>query len=646
MLQGILRRILPFVLLTAHIVFLGDSDLAHANDLLETDWNRYSLEEQRKLNTFFDEIQAAIPPKLLSSIQHPIYVEFISFNTGNIFGRLRQSLFSSKIQLARTLLPNIMDGTSGSRRLASHHHDYYTFSKAIVIHELSHAYDAGTWLATLNYLTGRLGRISGDRQFLNLLSWENSYLSTTKTQTNTLVSRSPDPYEYKDPSESFAVNMEFFLLDPFFGCKKPAVYKYLKRHFDFIPFTKLNCNTNDWVPALGNSLSETPVSMQRIDLSRLYEIHYLQATGGNNFLSRWGHSMIRLVMCSSHRAEKGPKCLTEDVQDHLVLSYRANLGDLGDLGDLLSQNWKLLKQVPPSELFVLRMPDLITTYTRDDLRDLISIPLSLTEDQQKMMVYRALEQIWTYRGRYTFVTRNCATEAETLLSCCLESGNSYFLDSKTPLGLFHQLLKNNLTQESKYWDKQGSIIDEAQAERAGYFFKSKRAQLEENYEALPELKEYFGNQSMENYLNYSSADKRLAAYQEMISFSGADSQGKINISARFFVLEAQLLRMRKTTFLNKVTDEFFGNSQKRSESIAEYRKWLQLTQPRNLIQSGYGIPSEEQMNQAFESRIVPKALDLSLLRKQVMEEAKIFFPNESNELTLTRENLDIFITGI
>src|SRR3546814_13852419 len=46
----------------------------------------------------------------------------------------------------------------------------------------------------------------------------------------------------------------------------------------------------------------------------------------SNGVSRWGHSMLRLVICAPDRP-RGPDCRL-DLDQHLVLSYRAFVGDV------------------------------------------------------------------------------------------------------------------------------------------------------------------------------------------------------------------------------------------------------------------------------------------------------------------------------
>ena len=85
-------------------------------------------------------------------------------------------------------------------------------------------------------------------------------------------------------------------------------------------------------------------------------------------MSRWGHSMLRLVICAPGRA-RGPDCRL-DLQYHRVLSFRAFVGDVQ------ISSWRGLTGSYPSRLFVLPLEQVIEEYTKVELRGLQSIPLA------------------------------------------------------------------------------------------------------------------------------------------------------------------------------------------------------------------------------------------------------------------------------
>ena len=52
-----------------------------------------------------------------------------------------------------------------------------------------------------------------------------------RSSHNAFSDRSPDGYELASPVEFVAVNLEYFLLDPAYACRRPALYHYFAAHF-------------------------------------------------------------------------------------------------------------------------------------------------------------------------------------------------------------------------------------------------------------------------------------------------------------------------------------------------------------------------------------------------------------------------------
>ena len=92
---------------------------------------------------------------------------------------------------------------------------------AAVIHELAHFYDRTPQ-----------GRLSRDPRLLDLAGWQVSPMRLgLRTSHNAFSDRSPDRYELESPVEFVAVNLEYFLLDPAYACRRPALYRYFAAHF-------------------------------------------------------------------------------------------------------------------------------------------------------------------------------------------------------------------------------------------------------------------------------------------------------------------------------------------------------------------------------------------------------------------------------
>lgn len=237
-----------------------------------------------------------------------------------------------------------------------------------------------------------------------------------------------DSYELSSKYEYSAVNFESFILDPEYQCRRPTLNKYFTEHFNVIPFPRISCNSTKTIYTSG----QEPQKFE-LDISRVYQIHYLHASEGEAIISSFGHSMIRVVMCKEGR-EIGPDCLN-DLEDDVVLSFRANVHDIRQ--DAI----KGISGEYPSQLFVFNLRDIISEYNILELRDLYSYPLNLTYEEKEAFLNRSLETYWEYLGSYKFFTNNCATETYNLIVGVNKKLDNKLFSSITPNGILKDLMK-------------------------------------------------------------------------------------------------------------------------------------------------------------------------------------------------------------
>lgn len=280
-----------------------------------------------------------------------------------------------RIQLSLTLLDEATEDPATSAALPA------------LIHELAHFYDRTD-----------AGGLSKDPRLLDLAGWQVAPLRFgLRSPHNRFSDRSPDAYELESPAEFVAVNLEYFLLDPQYACRRPALFRHFSAHFDWAP------PSNPCAPAspyLQAEKGEPP--LLDLDPVRVYAVDYLLAEGNEKAMSRWGHSMLRLVVCAPDRAP-GPDCRL-DLAYHRVLSFRAFVGDVQ------ISNWRGLTGSYPSRLFLLSLDQVVNEYTKVELRGLRSVPLRLEPEEIAGLLGRASQLHWSYDGRYYFVTNNCAVE--------------------------------------------------------------------------------------------------------------------------------------------------------------------------------------------------------------------------------------------
>ncbi|MDI9239515.1 zinc-dependent peptidase [Lysobacter sp. LF1] len=455
-----------------------------------------------------------------------------------------------ELLLNRALLPSLLGASDAQAR-----HD----ALATVLHELAHYHDRGAH-----------GGISRDPRFLDLAGWQVRATRFTtqlagRARENRFVDRSPDPYELTRPTEFFAVNVEHFLLDADYACRRPALHRYFSQRLGAPPGQGgVDCARD--MPYLDAGEGEGG-ALGTIDPARVYAIDYLLAEGNAQPMSRWGHSMLRLVVCAPGR-EPGPDCRF-DLAYHRVLSFRAFVDDVQ------ISSWSGLTGRYPSRLFVLPMAQVIDEYTKVELRGLRSIPLKLDRDEVASVLERAAQLHWSYDGRYYFLGNNCAAETWKLLHDGVPRLAGQGIGSITPTGLLRRLEKAGVADASV-------LDDDAQALRLGYRFASQRTWFQQMYEVAREQLE-LPHRDVEDWIGLSPQARRPWL-----------ERADLRASAALLVLEQAALRRGELRVREQLKKRYLRDDARGGPDDA-VRRLLQeseaLGRPARLIDSGgYGLP--------------------------------------------------------
>lgn len=328
---------------------------------------------------------------------------------------------------------------------------------ATLIHELSHVYDGLNVmdpterafkehclqgdLRSLNLqcegIVSRNKGVSQHPDFLRSVGWLVDQNLNSVRRGSQMTIRSPDHYEFKSPEEAFAVNMEYFLLDAEFKCRRPSAYQMLRNILKHDPFSEIQCDRFSNTVFLWSSSPALEESFVFIPRERLYKIHWLHAGEGEAAMSSFGHSMLHLVICAPD-TPMGPACVN-DLSHHLVLTFRARVESIE------IESLKGLNGSYPSVLFVERFRSILGEYAKDELRNLYSFPLEISRQEMNHILDTALELHWSYEGRYYFFSNNCATESVGILKRAIgDSFRFHNLTSHRPDILVQQLQQSGL----------------------------------------------------------------------------------------------------------------------------------------------------------------------------------------------------------
>jgi hypothetical protein len=586
--------------------------------------------------------------------------------------RFLQNSKTRRIQLHSGFLTHITPQADLDKQdFACGHKSFYRWALATALHEIIHLYDfenvpahndpqeirqraqcrkeqaqRGRGQARIlspecRRLLQQQHSISDRDDFLNIASFKSGFIqkkSLNVLHKTSLQHRSPDPYEFTNPQEALAVNMEYFLLDPEYACRRPQMARFLSKAFQ-LPPPQASC---DSFRRIRISSSHQQINIwQDLDPSRVYQIHYLLAGPGEKTMSRFGHSMFRIILCAPERKEASEACLN-DISHHIVVSYRADVSSL----EINSMDGVLGKY--PSMLFLLRLPEVITEYNYGEDRDLYSIPLLLNSSEKTSFIERVVENFWEYRGRYFFLTNNCATESANFLWGALAPFRSDLRTSSpiiTPQGVGQALARYGLIEGS--WD---IARLEQEGTRSVHFFPAAHRHGVMAFQKLLELQAIPSHLNAKIYLDELQPQQRRELYTQAKAKFVEEPQVLRQIALNFYALE-NIRRQRVMAIFKNELIEVFESLKDTPKLQAEINRVATESfsirdklLPWNVAQAGYGIPSQ---NETLSAQVLSKnEARMFELQNQALEQLKELPFVASSEMNSVRENLQFYMNEI
>lgn len=627
-------------LLGCALTLLGTPALAGLQ--LELQAAGLAPQQAQATQALLDEALAKLPPRFKQQLDRRIEVSWSDNMPADAYG---QASLVSTLQLNRRLLPGLTDGSAAQERTNRPHGTVREELLATVLHELTHIYDrARLWpsaehslIARCKRQQGTVGKIglpeqcrgqaerrftlSDDPRLLDLAGWQQ-YVGRRgeREQHNGQFLRSPDSYELSSPKEYIAVNMEYFLLDPSYGCRRPALNQYLADHFGWAP-EQATCAKGLPFLNAGSDFARQPLG--EIDPERVYEVDFLLAEANQNLVSRWGHSMLRLVICKPGRP-RGPDCRL-DLEQHLVLSYRAFVNDVQ------LSSWDGLVGAYPSRLFVLPLAQVIDEYTKTELRSLASVPLKLNRDEIENLVRQAAEMHWSYDGNYWFLSNNCAVESLKLLRSGTANPRLNDLDSIMPNGLLAVLKGRGLADTSV-------LDDPREALRLGYRFDSYRDRYQAMFDVLKQQLPV-KQDKVEDWLAQDAEQRR-----------GWFLQADLRTSAALLLLEQASLRRQLLLAQDEVKQRYLNAAALKDGSINKADQTLKqmlansgfLSRPAELLDTkGYGLPQPDERKHLEKVSSERQAQLLRLSTDLDREVRALLEPSRAKEIAAVEANVKL-----
>lgn len=551
--------------MAALALFAGVTGAAAAAPRLRLDEAGLAAKEIAASHELFSAAEARLTPAMRQRLAGDITVRWSATLDERVHGRARRD---GVLLLNRRLLPDLLALPDAAGR---------TTALTALLHELAHLLDRAT--------AG--GPMSRDPRLLDLAGWQvratpGLTLLMGRARGNRFRERSADPYELHNPREYVAVNLERYLLDADYACRRPALYRYFAQRWGPSPVADASgcavgfayVDAGD-VGVGADAAMATGGRLGTLDPERIYQVDYLLAEGNDAMMSRWGHSMLRLVICAPGRP-LGPDCRL-DLEHHRVLSFRAFVGDLQ------ISSWRGLTGRYPSRLFVLPLDQVIDEYTKVELRGLRSLPLRLERAEIASLVERAAQLHWSYDGRYFFLGNNCAVETYKLLRDGVPRLRAVDLGGITPTGLSRRLQRAGIADG-------GVLADSVRALREGYRFDSLRERFQTLFE-VARAQTGLPQRRVEDWLDASPQQRR--PWLERADLKAAAALLVLEQAAR----RQQQLRVRdafKRRYLR--SDDPAGDLHEAAGTLQTLlRETSWMSRPADLLAgTGYGLPQADE----------------------------------------------------
>jgi hypothetical protein len=584
-----------------------------------------SAEEISASRALLEQARALLPPNFGADLAQPIRVQWSDQLPGEVYGRSNRKAY---IRLNRQLLDILLDPQSVHTPSVNQHRSRQQDVLATLLHELLHLYDSAAVRkpqrppARCRVLepspeckvpAAPRFRLSEQPRLLELAGWPNkAAIGDGRVTQNQMRVRSPDAYELQSPQEFLAVNFEYFLLDPQYACRRPQLAGWLAEQFQWHPPSQ-DCSQG--MPHLSAGRNFQRQAIGSLDPERIYQVDYLQAEANAQWMSRWGHSMLRLVICQPGRP-RGEDCRL-DLEYHLVLSFRAFVGDVQ------LSSWDGLTGNYPSRLFILPLQQVVDEYTKVELRSLSSIPLQLSRQQINGLVTQAVQMHWSYDGDYLFITNNCATETLRLLQVGTAHPNLQQMRILTPIDLQASLGRRGLLDDN--W-----LDDPNEALRLGYFFDSYQQRYQLMFDVLQKQMP-LPQTRVEDWFDLPAAQRREW-------FTQTDLRG----DAALLLLEHAALRRQMLIARDELKRRYLsGQPMPEADSLLAELLVSSgfLSRPGDLLDSGYGLPQADERD-SLEQRGSELQQQLKQLNEQMETLLQQFLePQRLAEMAQARDNL-------
>lgn len=601
-------------------LILGLADASRADDLFViNDTIHADLLQSRnnEVQRFITDLSQSLPLKIQAQIKQPIQIQFsrlekkpLVFPTCEGFSRNYTSQY----------LPKSENGSS------------LEYSDADVRIQLHSDFLESIFKGSLNSITSscgglnfyQLAQIEVLSQVINWFAATSDLGLETHSLTWKAILLRLEPKSNIDDEDLrnvfFAKYLALKLIDPNFVCHLPSVNEYFNSLQDYNLPVRPDARLAAPACSLNSTIWTTTSDYKlNLDFRKLYQIHLLVASEGSSFVSANGHVMFRLILCGPQRRTVDSECL-KDLDSHVVLSF---LGLPNTLQYTIKDGF--FTGLYPVRMNVEGFTKVLNQYTVDENRSLTSIPLALTSFEKQIFYFRFLEEYWSYRGNYYFLSNNCATESLHFLQSITWDRMQTLKEDPlvaTPYGLRdflyeRKLLKvlpaNKLTEPSLY-----------------YFPPAKMKNLDQNEPVTPS-----------ESVSFDSKERK----EDFLRNKNGDKEHDRNLASKYYEQEMTIFQNLDAKVTSIIT---WISIQDPANLKSEYRQWIQEIQAnqRTLApiykaqMGGYGIPLSSDLRSESYASYIKKQMDL--FKRKLKSQLHKDLPQIFQEMKESNDNMRYF----
>ncbi|GEM_PF-5648120 len=574
----------------------------------------FSIEASKRTEDFISSAVSLLPKKL-QNIKVDITFERMNENTlnspcnseGFIYGKYNNNVITLSEQFLNHLTP------TEEIQFTCKHKNLYKTALSTLIHEYFHAYES-----TLK----KKEKLHQSDEFLALGFWK---LNAKNKNLNIYAERSPNRYEYFSPKEFMAVNFEYFILDPEYQCRRPNLYNAFSKKLSHTPFKGVQCNSIYDV-----SVTDTQqVELVEINFNRVREVHYLYASKGKAAMSRWGHSMYKLVLCDEDWTLQ--KCRT---RGKFVV-----IGFLAQVEDISVNAIKGIFGKYPSDMTITTLNAMKKQYNRAELRDLESIPLAFDKQEKERFLNHLIRIYWEYSGKYYFFSNNCADEAFKLIQIAKNSKESYSKNILTPVGIYKYIKKNQLSRDFSFTDRDQNISNgllySSYAPKLNTSFLRLSSQFENDFKV--EIKRPKINRAERHFSPKTKKIKDIHAYSLLSTMKRREIiNSVIKVKNRTNILDLYAIESQANFITN---NEIFSTIQDLAtdkEMNSDIKTLIsKIVELKNIItfgtetnNNGYGIPQDGDLDSTISDEVYAAEEELIRMKALLQDRYKDEFKDE------------------